>query len=69
VLSTIASGSGAAGYPVGSLVEYAADDRGQPVFALSTLSAHLKDLQKDPRCSLTVAATTFQVFVGWGPQV
>ncbi|KAL6784838.1 hypothetical protein ACKKBF_B03435 [Auxenochlorella protothecoides x Auxenochlorella symbiontica] len=54
VLSTISSGPDSEGFPSGSVVEYAVDDRGLPHFALSTLSPHTRDVQRDGRVSLTV---------------
>jgi putative heme iron utilization protein len=48
------------GYPGGSVVGFAPDADGQPVFTFSSLSPHAKDLLVDPRCSLTVAAKEFK---------
>lgn len=59
-LSTVGSKGDAAGFPTGSVVQYAADAGGRPVFAFSSLSAHMQDLRRDPRCSLTVTAPTFK---------
>ena len=61
VLSTIGSFGAWTGFPVGTVVEYAMDDGGKPVFAFSSLSSHTPDLKADPRCSLTVTAQDFQV--------
>ncbi|CAK0763075.1 hypothetical protein CVIRNUC_003021 [Coccomyxa viridis] len=60
VLSTIGSFGAWAGFPVGTVVEYAMDNRGKPVFAFSSLSSHTPDIKADPRCSLTVTAQDFQ---------
>ena len=42
------------GYPYGSFVTVAFDD-GNPVFLVSTLAEHTRNLQRDPRASLLVA--------------
>src|ERR1700759_3894855 len=44
------------GYPFGSLVGYALDDRGRPLLLLSELAEHSTNLAADPRASLLVAA-------------
>lgn len=61
VLSTIGSFGAWTGFPVGTVVEYAMDGGGKPVFAFSSLSSHTPDIKADPRCSLTVTAQDFQV--------
>ena len=61
VLSTIGSFGAWTGFPVGTVVEYAMDGRGKPVFAFSSLSSHTPDIKADPRCALTVTAQDFQV--------
>lgn len=43
-----------AGYPYGSFVTVAFDD-GTPVFLVSTMAEHTRNLQRDPRASLLVA--------------
>jgi putative heme iron utilization protein len=43
-----------AGYPYGSFVTVAFDS-GNPVFLISTLAEHTKNLERDPRASLLVA--------------
>ncbi|KAL4422913.1 hypothetical protein ABPG75_009110 [Micractinium tetrahymenae] len=48
------------GFPSGSVVEYAADAQGRPIFAFSTMSPHTADVRKEPRCSLTVLAEPFR---------
>ncbi len=63
-LSTIGSRGASTGFPTGSLVQYAGDSSGRPVFAFSSLSGHMKDLTADMRCSLTVASPTFKVSAG-----
>lgn len=42
------------GYPTASLVDFAADEQGRPILAISTLSQHTRDLEANPRCSLLV---------------
>ena len=42
------------GYPFGSLTAYALDDRGCPLFLMSGLAQHTKNILKDPKVSLTV---------------
>ncbi|KAI7841182.1 hypothetical protein COHA_005148 [Chlorella ohadii] len=59
VLATQARGE-LEGYPSGSVVEYAADDKGRPIFAFSTMSPHTADVKKDPRCSITIMAEPFR---------
>ena len=60
-LSTVASDGPAAGFPSGSVVEYAPDEQGRPVFMISSISPHTKHLKKDSRCSFTVLAPAFRV--------
>ncbi len=43
------------GYPFGSVAPYAPDERGRPVFLISALALHTKNLEADPRASLLVA--------------
>lgn len=42
------------GHPFGSLMPYALDGRGRPLFLLSTLAMHTQNLQADRRASLFV---------------
>jgi putative heme iron utilization protein len=42
------------GYPFGSVGPYALDQQGLPVFLLSHLSQHTRNLGQDPRCGLTL---------------
>ena len=74
VLSTASAGVGG-GHPSGSVVQFALLEEGAssaaapgsspprrrcaPVLALSSLSAHTRDLATDPRCSLTVLSPGF----------
>lgn len=43
------------GYPFGSVIPYCLDRTGLPIFLLSHLAQHSKNLNADPRCALTVA--------------
>jgi putative heme iron utilization protein len=45
-----------AGFPYGSLVPLATTARGEPLFLVSRLAQHTKNLDADPRASLLVAA-------------
>ena len=47
-------GPGAGGYPYGSFVTVAFD-HGNPIFLISELAEHTKNLERDPRASLLVA--------------
>ena len=57
-LSTIATLSTVSrkqpGYPFGSLMPYAIDERGRPIFLISNMAMHTQNLQADPRASLFV---------------
>jgi len=53
-LSTIARDPD--GYPYGSLVAIASDDRGRPVLLLSRLAEHTENLRARPEASVLVAA-------------
>ncbi|XP_074559334.1 uncharacterized protein LOC141815302 [Curcuma longa] len=43
-----------AGYPFGSLVDFASDSMGHPIFSLSPLAIHTRNLLADPRSTLVV---------------
>jgi hypothetical protein len=43
-----------AGFPFGSVMPYGLDDRGRPIFLISTMAMHTQNLQADPRASLLV---------------
>lgn len=43
------------GYPFGSVVPYCLDGAGRPIFLLSHLAQHCKNLDTDPRCAFTIA--------------
>ncbi len=42
------------GFPFGSVMPYGLDDRGHPIFLISTMAMHTQNLQADPRASLLV---------------
>ncbi|OEL17154.1 hypothetical protein BAE44_0021826 [Dichanthelium oligosanthes] len=44
-----------AGYPSGSMVDFACDEDGSPILAVSSLAVHSKNLSGNPKCSLLVA--------------
>ena len=48
------------GYPGGSVVGFAVDDDGRPIFIFSGMSTHTQDLLLDSRCSVTIAAKDFK---------
>jgi putative heme iron utilization protein len=43
-----------AGFPFGSLMPYALDPAGRPVFLISTMAMHTQNLKADPRASLFI---------------
>jgi hypothetical protein len=43
------------GFPFGSLMPYALDAAGRPLFLISSMAMHTQNLKADPRCSLFVA--------------
>src|ERR1700748_2530229 len=42
------------GFPFGSLMPYALDTEGRPLFLISTMAMHTQNLKSDPRASLFV---------------
>jgi len=58
VLSTNSKSS--PGFPSGSVVGFAPDPQGRPVFIFSGMSSHTQDVLVDPRVSLTVASKDFK---------
>jgi putative heme iron utilization protein len=52
VLSTLSLRK--AGWPLGTLVSYALDEQGRPLFLFSEMSQHTRNLRADPRASLFV---------------
>lgn len=43
-----------AGFPFGSLMPFAMDGAGRPIFLISNMAMHTQNLRDDPRCSLFV---------------
>jgi hypothetical protein len=43
-----------AGFPFGSLMPFALDSTGRPIFLISNMAMHTQNLKTDPRCSLFV---------------
>jgi len=54
-LSTISRKDG--GYPFGSLMPFALDSLGRPIFLISNMAMHTQNLKADSRCSLFVGQT------------
>ena len=48
------------GYPGGSVVGFAPDEEGRPLFVFSGMSTHTQDILADPRCSVTIASKEFK---------
>mmetsp|Transcript_11042 Transcript_11042/g.14549 ORF Transcript_11042/g.14549 Transcript_11042/m.14549 type:complete len:334 (-) Transcript_11042:163-1164(-) len=48
------------GFPGGSVVGFAPDEQGRPIFIFSGMSTHTQDLLADPRCSVTIASKEFK---------
>jgi putative heme iron utilization protein len=48
------------GYPGGSVVAFAPDEQGRPLFFFSGMSTHMQDILVHPQCSLTVAVKGFK---------
>jgi putative heme iron utilization protein len=46
------------GFPFGSLMPFALDAAGRPIFLISNMAMHTQNLKTDPRCSLFVAQVT-----------
>ena len=47
-------------YPGGSVVGFAPDEKGRPIFIFSGMSTHTQDVLANPHCSLTIAAKDFK---------
>lgn len=61
VLSTVSKKEGATeGFPTGSIVGFATDDEGRPIFCFSGMSAHTGNLVADSRASLCVTEPDFR---------
>jgi len=58
VMSTISKAN--EGYPGGSVVGFAPDDEGKPIFIFSGMSSHTQDILANPKVSLTVASKEFK---------
>src|ERR1700756_4055947 len=43
------------GFPFGSLMPFALDPAGRPLFLISNMAMHTQNLKEEPRCSLVVA--------------
>jgi len=48
------------GFPFGSLMPYALDSHGCPIFLISTMAMHTQNLHADPRASLFVAESDIE---------
>jgi putative heme iron utilization protein len=48
------------GFPFGSVMPYGLDERGRPIFLISTMAMHTQNLQADPRASLLVNQSSTQ---------
>jgi len=48
------------GFPGGSVVGFAVDEKGRPLFVFSGMSSHTQDLLKDSKCSITIASKEFK---------
>jgi heme iron utilization protein len=42
------------GFPFGSMMPFAADNSGRPIFFISTMAMHTQNLQQDPRASVLI---------------
>ena len=42
------------GFPFGSMMPYAADGLGRPIFFISSMAMHTQNLRQDPRASLLI---------------
>lgn len=47
-------------FPGGSVVGFAVDELGRPLFCFSGMSSHTQDILSNPNCSLTVASKQFK---------
>ena len=68
-VGTMATAMAEGGAPYASMVTYACDHRGQPVFLFSTLSDHTKNIAADPRASLLVEDAVGRRAPQTGPRV
>jgi putative heme iron utilization protein len=58
VMSTISKSD--EGFPGGSVVGFAPDEEGRPLFIFSGMSTHTQDILANPKCSLTIASKEFK---------
>jgi hypothetical protein len=58
VLSTISTEKSLEGFPFGSLTPYSLDHRDEVVILISNLAEHTRNINSDPRVSLTVVEAT-----------
>jgi len=58
-----------AGWPYGSLVTFATDLDGSPLFLFSDLSDHARNLKSEPRASLLIERTSTRLKPQTGPRV
>jgi len=58
VMSTLSKSN--PGFPGGSVVGFAPDELGRPLFIFSGMSTHTQDLLADKRCSVTIASKEFK---------
>ena len=42
------------GYPFGSLMPYGIDEDGSPLFLISSMAMHTRNLEQNPRCTLLI---------------
>src|ERR1700758_1928709 len=49
------------GFPFGSVMPYALDQTGRPIFLISTMAMHTQNLLADPRASLLVSHSHAEV--------
>src|SRR5271163_2451200 len=47
-----------AGFPFGSVMPYGLDERGRPIFLISTMAMHTQNLQANPHASLLITQET-----------
>ena len=55
-----------AGFPFGSLMPYALDSEGRPIFLISNMAMHTQNLKADPRASLFVGQAAV-IAIPWAP--
>lgn len=60
VLSTVAKKESIKDFPVGSIVGFAVDEKGRPIFCFSGMSSHTGNLKADSRASLCVTESDFR---------